>query len=387
MARVRTIPTNPDRRSIPLDVLRGIAILLVIPNHGLVFNRDVGKLQFLTLIFDRLGWTGVDLFFVLSGFLIGGLLFREIQKTGRLNSPRFLVRRAFKIWPPYFCLLAWSIANTLRHGKSYSQTWHLYWPNLIHLQNYFFHGPEPQTWSLAVEEHFYLSLAVALVVMLAVWPKWIVQHFPAIAIFSIGLIALSRSIEGLFVPYSLENLYFPTHLRIDALLFGVLLGNVAVFHAAAWDALLSRAPIVLFLGICYVAVVAFVPREKLFGHTAAYTLLYLGYGSILIGALGLQRRWAHAPPTHARKILNATGRVVAWIGVFSYGIYLWHIDFARNLVWYHLVPRLDRLPAQVEYLAILLIYVIVAVLVGAAMSLIVEFPSLRIRDRLFPRAS
>jgi peptidoglycan/LPS O-acetylase OafA/YrhL len=80
-----------------LDVLRGVAILLVIGRHPVVEATAAGRIAPLANLWYHFGWTGVDLFFVLSGFLIGGLLFAELRRTGRLNVSRFLIRRAFKI--------------------------------------------------------------------------------------------------------------------------------------------------------------------------------------------------------------------------------------------------------------------------------------------------
>jgi len=70
-----------------LDFLRGVAILLVLFRHQLLFS-----------FLKTMGWIGVDLFFVLSGFLISGLLFKEFQKFGAINPKLFLIRRGFKIY-------------------------------------------------------------------------------------------------------------------------------------------------------------------------------------------------------------------------------------------------------------------------------------------------
>jgi peptidoglycan/LPS O-acetylase OafA/YrhL len=88
-----------------LDVLRALAVLLVLGRHppgGLATVMDSPSLR----LWWNAGWVGVDLFFVLSGFLIGGLLFAEAKKTGRIRLGRFWVRRAFKILPPYAAFLA-----------------------------------------------------------------------------------------------------------------------------------------------------------------------------------------------------------------------------------------------------------------------------------------
>lgn len=93
-----------------LDIIRGIALLMVIIHHSgpeMIPNQpDVsGLIGFSFWSLKNLGWSGVDLFFVLSGFLIGGLLFSEIERTGTLRCGRFWMRRGFKIWPSYFALL------------------------------------------------------------------------------------------------------------------------------------------------------------------------------------------------------------------------------------------------------------------------------------------
>src|SRR3954452_19313690 len=86
------------RRNQALDLLRGIAVLLVVVSHYSVALPHPSVLL-------ETGWVGVDLFFVLSGFLISGLLFSEFEKTGTINLKRFWIRRGFKIYPPFYALI------------------------------------------------------------------------------------------------------------------------------------------------------------------------------------------------------------------------------------------------------------------------------------------
>src|SRR5690348_5392426 len=102
---------RPTGRSLQLDCLRGVAILLVIFTHQVMPYQGAGVLRGVAGLLHRFGWTGVDLFFVLSGFLISGLLFRELQRDGRLRVGRFLIRRGMKIWPAYFVYLAYVFAQ------------------------------------------------------------------------------------------------------------------------------------------------------------------------------------------------------------------------------------------------------------------------------------
>src|SRR5262245_62043709 len=135
-----------------LDVLRTAAILLVMGHHPVVHWSDEQAVPASIWWWHRLGYTGVDLFFVLSGFLVSGLLFGEQVRTGTIDVRRFLIRRMFRIWPGYYLYLAVLAVLVLRMGSPLTRML----PFLVHLQNYFFDQPlSPHTWSLAVEEHFY----------------------------------------------------------------------------------------------------------------------------------------------------------------------------------------------------------------------------------------
>src|SRR5216683_166766 len=93
-------------RLIYLDVLRATAILLVLGAHTIAFRLPEEAFGYSFFrVWRHMGWVGVDLFFVLSGFVIGGLLFAEYRKHGGIHFGRFLIRRAFKIWPGYLTLL------------------------------------------------------------------------------------------------------------------------------------------------------------------------------------------------------------------------------------------------------------------------------------------
>lgn len=102
-----TIPTGTPGRLIQLDVLRGIAIALVLFEHRPNTPKGPpGWIDGLIAPISAALWTGVDLFFVLSGYLVGGLLISEMAKSGRIDLKRFWIRRGFKIWPSYYLYLA-----------------------------------------------------------------------------------------------------------------------------------------------------------------------------------------------------------------------------------------------------------------------------------------
>ena len=101
------------------------------------------------------GWRGVDLFFVLSGYLIGRQLWRELRTTGTIHLVRFIaVRRGLRIWPLYYFSIAlWLVGSRAGRASFSSFRW---WPDAAFLSNYFPGGVVLGAWSLCVEEQFYL---------------------------------------------------------------------------------------------------------------------------------------------------------------------------------------------------------------------------------------
>ena len=187
----------------------------------------------------RIGWIGVDLFFVLSGFLVSGLLFREYARVGDVHAGRFLARRGLRIYPAFYVfLLSTSIATGTLGTRQFAA-------EATFVQNYF---PPlwDHTWSLAVEEHFYFLLALIVAAFVrrdvarsrtSAPPRVgrdpfgaLVPIFGAVALTELALrIATARYGK----PYFSHHLY-PTHLRLDSLLFGVLLSYL-VWSRGPWS--------------------------------------------------------------------------------------------------------------------------------------------------------
>lgn len=371
-------PTPSHARLMQLDVLRGVAILLVLFRHAIVPWEYSGRLWRVMRYTERLGWTGVDLFFVLSGFLIGGLMFKEIRKTGRLDVKRFFIRRGLKIWPAYFVFLA-AVLVIDSHQFGFHAAWHSLMPNLIHLQNYL-GSPRGITWSLAVEEHFYLALPLFLLVILP-WRKSDgAMHAVPIAACVLIVVCTALRFTNWNRPYDMYVQTGPTHLRIDGLFFGVLIAYLFHIQPNLLARIARHRAALLVVGL---ALVLPIGCAELFDHrwvwTIGYTMLYVGYGCILVACL-------YSPPgdVFGNLLASRPAAVLAWIGVFSYSIYLWQFDLAHNPITWYVLPHLASQHLTTYFLSATFIYLTVAVLAGAAMSRIVEFPVLKLRDRLFP---
>jgi peptidoglycan/LPS O-acetylase OafA/YrhL len=123
-------------RLVQLDVLRAVAVLLVFGRHAVIQPPDAGLLKNFAGVWYRLGWTGVDLFFVLSGFLIGGLLFKELRTRSQLDVGRFLIRRGLKLWPAYYVYVTVTFGVLFVYFRDDSP-WlavSTIWSNYLHMQ-------------------------------------------------------------------------------------------------------------------------------------------------------------------------------------------------------------------------------------------------------------
>ncbi|MCW3097947.1 MAG: acyltransferase 3 [Chthonomonadaceae bacterium] len=389
------IKTEP-RRVIQLDFLRGVAILLVLGSHGttLILPENAGRFRPLAEFFERFGWTGVDLFFVLSGFLVGGLLLRELKKQGTLNIRRFIIRRGLKIWPTYFVFLGWLILQSLRAHHSLSAAIHPLLPNLLHIQNYVYMTQE-FTWSLAVEEHFYLLLPLVLWLLtrrqernrLALFPFL----FAIIAVFCL-LMRFQAQIQYPWhsgIPITWDwKVFMPTHLRMDGLMFGVLLAYFTHFRPQVLDAVARSSKRRWFLlagGLALISPMLFCSRSEAHWvvpvYTLGVTLLYLGYGCILVACVYTKT----AAGTPGKLFQTKMAKVIAGIGFYSYPIYLWHINQGRDRALHYLhAGKFAHLGETSRWFVTISLYMACAIVFGIVFSRILEMPVLALRERLFP---
>jgi peptidoglycan/LPS O-acetylase OafA/YrhL len=255
-------------RLFALDILRGIAACLVLVRHlPLEIDRSLGWSEFAVECVFRVGWCGVDLFFVLSGFLISSLLFKEYLKHGTLDLPRFWLRRGFKIWPCYFVAYGLLVATTLTRAilagdeAKAAETLNHAVINSVFVQNYCSETVRwPHSWSIAVEEHFYLALPLLLVAVTA-WRRRRGATTFEESFKGLGLLLIGVCVSVLLLRVALaargvgkDVMYYRTHLRMDALCFGVLLGYLKVIRphwltnaARFWPVLLLLVPVTLLL--------------------------------------------------------------------------------------------------------------------------------------------
>jgi peptidoglycan/LPS O-acetylase OafA/YrhL len=354
--------SSASARRLDLDVVRGVAIVLALGWH---FSREPSGNRFLDVLQwpgHTFGWAGVDLFFVLSGFLMGQLVLRERARTGRFDGRRFTARRLLRLWPVLYVFLAVHAVLGAEPVGSY------FWQNALHVQNYA--GTSlPHLWSLAVEEHFYLLLAI----LFPLFARRRGSVRPLVVVL-VAVLVGSLALRGIGVLAGVSDvqLQWRTHFRMDALAAGVLLAVLRVHAPAAFDRLVQRRWPLAAAAAAGVLFLATVGKIGAPGSTLGYTVAYLTGAAFLLllhGATWVPRAgWLTRP--------------MAALGRYSYGIYIWHV-FAAELVlgW---LPGVDYASfgpaAQLAKFG-------AAICAGVLTTVLIERPVMRLRDRLVPAAA
>ena len=373
------------------DILRGVAVIFVLGRHMAAPAADVSEaLKRGADLWIQIGWIGVDLFFVLSGFLVSGLLFTEYQRYGSVDVVRFLVRRGFKIYPGfYFMILVTVLVLVIGRAFNTAMTAKLV-AEVLYLQSYV-PGIWNHTWSLAIEEHFYVLLAVGVYVAVAQGRRGSERdpfgRLVRVAPFIVLAVTAGRMLTPYLSLYVFGTLPNPTHLRletharIDTLIVGVILSYLYHFQRAVLIATVRRHRIVLTI----VSMMLLMPPllwpldQSAVNPTVGVLSIAVGFAGILMVGL--------VPSQRARQRHVITRRLkssLASIGFHSYSIYLWHMPI--QLLTPMLVPAF--LPAtatpDVRFAVKTGVYLVAAVLAGIWIGRLIEQPSLSARDRLFP---
>jgi len=368
---------HPPGSQIPfLDGLRSIAVLLVLNAHLTGRFVDVyGPNLYTRLPFAANGAVGVDLFFVLSGFFIGGQLWKELRDRGTINVGRFILRRGFRIWPLYFfiylCVLIFEL--TIGHNaaaKGYG------WSDLVFITNFHSRGWVMGSWSLCTEEQFYIVAPLALF-LLAHHLRLIRRCRPWLwgLLLSVPLIRTIVWIHatGHFFQHSprvwMESIYFTPYTHCDGLIMGMIIANLWVTREK--PASRFATPVILVASAIGLSIGLHMIQKEIF----QFTISALVFGSFVW--LGIQRNLP---------IFNS--RIFYCISRLSYGMYLNHEYMCPWIVR----VLLSRLPFAAQLPAITsIIGFVVITLFSVAIALVtfcfVEYPFLQMRKVVLGRRS
>jgi peptidoglycan/LPS O-acetylase OafA/YrhL len=342
-----------------LDLVRAVAILMVVAYH--VVQWLPVKPKWLVFL-STPGQYGVNLFFALSGFLVGSLYFREKQNFDSVDKTRFILRRVTRTVPAYLIALGISFAgSSIFEGEKFE------WRYLLFLQNFMVTIPYFKvSWSLCVEEHFYAALPFFLAAIYAAHKR-------------IDSLLLKLCIAGiLLLPTCLRMIEFQpgqpfgvsttaSQYYMDSLGFGVLAAWVAL-NGKSWIRDANRSVLLfLFLSIAVLIGTEFATLTQIFGPG----LLIMG---ICFAALTYFSSVSH-------QLAISSHATVKTIATASYSIYITHA-----VVLQALQMAMRKLPESLQSLWIVLgiIFAGAALAVGVVFYKLIEFPLLRVRDRYYP---
>lgn len=351
-----------------LDFLRGIAILLVLLRH-----------EPINMYTYHIGWMGVDLFFVLSGFLISGLIYKEYQAKADFKPVRFLIRRGFKIYPVYYLTYMAYVAvfiDQLDYMEIAS--------DLLYFQNYLYGwgNAYPAIWSLAVEEHFYFGIALSAFIYLRWFHSNIqLQLNPKKFISLLLFICLSclcfRISHVLSDPTEYAKNITMTHYRIDALVSGVLASYLFHFHHERFNRVIKKhRHTLVVLGLILLSWTPYLdPQTSIFVRTFGFTMVYLAFAIILCLVVTHHDVFEKVQNT----ILSIPYKWCCQLGIGSYAIYVIHslVDHSYHAM---LAKNLWELPPFTDFF----LTTCCSVLIGFLIKHQIENRFLKIRDRLFP---
>lgn len=363
---------DDGRRIVGLDLLRAVAISSVV-----LFHYHLTKS--LPLPFIRFGWIGVELFFVLSGYLIGGQLFSLHLKHRFLPLKTFYMRRFMRTLPNYYVVLALHLAiPALNPFKTFKEALVAMAQYVTFTQNLTLALPLFQiSWSLCVEEHFYLLLPLAIVLILKREGKGRYWIFPLI-ILSQFIIRCAILVYG-FHKYSLvtqldvvsymARIYYPTYAHLDGLTIGVALAALRHYRPKLWSSLMGFGnKLIIAGGISLAAAFLIMTREYyLLAGIVSFTLLGISFGLFTAAAL-------------SRQCLLSRVRLrgITLLAELAYSIYLTHL-----IAFYLAEQLLSRFGLSGRSGLSFFVTMLVVMVTAITLFLLVERPCLQLRDRMF----
>lgn len=391
----------------PIDGIRALSILLVLVYHTFLVYDLSNPHETVATILTKLGWAwtwawngdkGVDVFFVMSGFLISGILLRQYSKEGHLNLKNFYIRRYLRLTPAYYFMLTiyWLLA-----ANNSSMIWanYLYVSNFIPYEN----QAAAWTWSLAVEEQFYFIYPLILIAilkwckrpgMMLVWLFFISIVVNAGIAYSDDMIRTTPSsaiyTNEAFYHYFITVMYDNLYTRFGGLVVGCLAAYALHFHQAKLTQFANSGlgVALTFFGLGLILFFMIFPAFSnaydnyqtlhIWYYIFNHTLFAVGVG-ILIVAMLLQKHWL-------ANAFNWFFSLPVWypIASLSYSLYLIHL-----VVMIVVIPAIVNLtitmPAQYPWsmgqilLFGFMLSSLISVAIAALMYLLIEKPIMNLR--------
>lgn len=368
--------THNNNRLYGLDTLRAIAIIIVLIYHYKVVVSQENIFGFMS----QLGWTGVDLFFVLSGYLIGNQILSAFAKGQGFSLKLFYIRRFLRTLPNYYFVLAlYFVFPVALSGTATAPLWSF----LTFTQNLDLRAGETFThsWSLCIEEQFYVIFPV-IALLIAYAKRSIMLGWIAIvsamlfAIFLRGFNWHAHGETAIPIQSFMEHIYYFSLTRFDELLPGVAIALLKNFHPATYAKVLRRGNLLLILGLASVSAIFYVYYHYPYGTSllvtsVGYSLLALSFAILVLAALS---------PNSILHRIRIPG--AASLALWSYAIYLIHKPLFQVLK-----APLTEYGIDINGWLGVAIIMAVSIFCGWALYFFVETPFMKLRARFYPSNS
>lgn len=355
-----------------LDHLRALAIFLVFFFHYFILSG--GEPKWLP-DYAKFGWTGVDLFFVLSGFLISSQLFLKIKQGEKISYKEFFLKRFFRIIPAYLVVVGiYFIVPFFREKESLPPIWKF----LTFTQNFGTNlkdfGTFSHAWSLCVEEHFYFFLPIILILLQSknLFKK---SYWLLLILFFFGFAVRFYSWNNFYIPkindgnswlYWYKYIYYPTYNRLDGLLVGVSIAGIYQFLPNLWNRIARFGNLNIILSLIFLTCANFLCYEQqtFYASIFGFPLIAIGYGFLVIGAI--------SPKSFLFKWKSKT---ITFIASLSFALYLTH----KGII--HITQKLLE-NTKLESNTILIICIGTSIIGAYLLNLIIEKPFMKLRNRI-----
>ncbi|KAF2516608.1 acyltransferase family protein [Flavobacterium foetidum] len=358
-----------NNRIFGLDILRCLAILFVVFGHGnLFFSSTTAK------YLDYFVLDGVSIFFVLSGYLIGGILIKELE-----NKPfskevlfSFWKRRWYRTLPNYFLVLtflvflSYSFSNNFQIANSikyYIFSQNLYYPH----PNWF-----PEAWSLSIEEWFYLIVPIILLIIIKSFNTSAKKAILITAVLVILAATLFRYIKSLEIVLENSkdwdiNFRKQVFTRIDSIMYGVTGSYIAYYYNNLWY---KYKKIMFALGLILLLYNKFFIKSDLNSlHACVFTFSLNSIGTLLLLPFLSEIK------TGKGKIY----KVVTYISLISYSMYLLNLTLVKN--WIVSNIEIDLINSYITLLIKYILYWFFTIVLSILLYKYFEIPTTKLRDR------
>jgi peptidoglycan/LPS O-acetylase OafA/YrhL len=366
------------KRMLSLNMLRGLAALLIVVHHA---NSDVipdlpdlsGAAAFLLWRIRNLGWSGIDLFFVLGAFFMAGSMFADLNDRGHISLGRYWMRRAIRIVPSYYVLLLVLAVTGATGYIDFSDAFSSIKDIMTHfcfLNNYMDQLPNGPTWYLAAMVQVYIMVPFLLSLLNRVHRIRITAGFWFRVTIVVVCLDLALRIFHVANGTHLPNDFMLTHFRLDTICIGML--AMALYRERhPLLTRMSRHPWVwIGLALLLISPALFFPRRNPFMFTAGFTLLACGYSIIIVLI------------ANESVILTIKGvTILSLVSAWSYNIYLWHCFLPALLGTPYLCLQqyIHSVTSSINAMAFLqiLLFVLISIGAGYLATALVERPAAR----------